>query len=82
VESAALRKPVRTVDLALDILKQSGRIEERRQALQNAEIRMRALLRRIDNFRLKLSGDHWRPRQSARSRPRAHDELMDAVLGR
>jgi hypothetical protein len=81
---AALEETGASVDLALDSLKQSGKNPRSGgKHFKNAEIRMRALLRRIDNFRLKLSGDQLAPLDKVRDRvQRAHDELLDAILGR
>lgn len=81
---AALEETGASVDLAFDSLKQSGKNPRRGgKQFKNAEIRMRALVRRIDSFRLKLSGDQLAPLDKVRDRVQhAHDGLLDAILGR
>jgi len=81
---AAFEQTRESVDLALESLKQTGKNPRRGgKSFKSAEIRMRELLRAIDSLRLKTSGEEQAAVEKLRLHvQRAHDELLDAILGR
>jgi hypothetical protein len=82
--AAALDETRASVDLVLDSLKQSGKNPRRGgKYFKNAEIRTRALVRKLESFRQKASGDEQVPIEKLRDHvQQVHDELLDAILGR
>ena len=81
---AALDQVRASVDLALDSLKQSGKNPRRGgKYFKRAEIRTRELVRKLDSFAQKVSGEEQIPVEKLRDHvQRVHDELLDAILGR
>ena len=82
--TAALQETRASVDLAIESLKQSGKNPRQGgKYFKSAEIRMRELVRNIDSFRQKASGNEQAPIEELRAHvQRVHDELLDAIMGR
>lgn len=80
---AALEEVGESVILANDSLKQTGKNPSRSpKHFKNAEIRIRALLRRLDDFRQQMSLDDREVLDKIRGPiQRVHEELLAGIMG-
>lgn len=81
---AALQEIRASVDLAIESLKRSGKNPRRGgKYFKGAEIRMRQLVRNLESFRQKTTGDEQARIEELRAHVQhVHDELLDAIMGR
>lgn len=82
-EQAALGEVRESVDVSLDALEHSGKSPRKNRHYKNAELKLRALIRRLSGFRDEVSFDSRQRVEAVIKRlSDVHDQLLDEIMSK
>jgi hypothetical protein len=80
---AELKEIQESVDLSLDALEKSGKTPRNNSHYKKAEIKLRAMLRRLSGFRDEMSVDDRKPLDDVAARMQeVHDRLLSEIMSK